>query len=233
MTAETIDVSRRLACIPTPIKKERRMRHGSLALLIGIILYGNALHAADVLIQNAQVYDGTGKPPFTADVRVHEGRITAVGRHLVPVPGETARDAHGLALAPGFIDMHTHADRGLLKDLDAATVSRQGVTTIFIGQDGQSHFPLRDYYEQLKKTPPAINVASMIGHATYFVEGLQSASNQEHLRCGKDNRQRADLLCLLSLETVANDTLRESNRWRWSTSSRLHPTTSAQVGNDR
>ena len=48
----------------------------------------------------------------------------------------------GLALAPGFIDMHTHADRGLLKDLDAATVSRQGVTTIFVGQDGQSHFPL-------------------------------------------------------------------------------------------
>jgi N-acyl-D-amino-acid deacylase len=146
--------------------KEKRMRHGFLGVLIGIILSGNAPHAADVLIQNTEVYDGTGKPPFTADVRIHAGRITAVGQHLRTLAGETARDAHGLALAPGFIDMHTHADDGLLKDLDAATVSRQGVTTIFIGQDGESHFPLRDYYKELKKTPPAINVASMIGHAT-------------------------------------------------------------------
>ncbi len=143
------------------------MRLGTLLSFTGIlILLLDSARATDVLIQNAQVYDGTGKSPFTADVRVHQGRITAVGPHMHPLAGETTRDAHGLSLAPGFIDMHTHADRGLLKDLDAATVSRQGVTTIFIGQDGQSHFPLGDYFEQLKKTPPAINVASMIGHAT-------------------------------------------------------------------
>jgi N-acyl-D-amino-acid deacylase len=143
------------------------MRLGTLLTLTGILilLLGDA-HAADVLIQNAHIYDGTGRPPFIADVRVSAGHIIAVARHLHPRPGETTRDAHGLALAPGFIDMHTHADVGLLQDLDAATVTRQGVTTIFIGQDGESHFPLRDYYEQLQKTPPAINVASMIGHAT-------------------------------------------------------------------
>jgi N-acyl-D-amino-acid deacylase len=145
---------------------EKRMQHSSLRLLIGCFFCANSLHAADVLIQNAHVYDGTGRPAFTADVRVHAGRITAVGPHLQPGEGEPVRDAHGLALAPGFIDMHTHAGDGLLKDLDAATVSRQGVTTIFVGQDGQSHFPLRDYYKQLEATPPAINVASMIGHAT-------------------------------------------------------------------
>ncbi len=142
------------------------MRRRILLTLIGLVLSGNALRAADVLIQNANIYDGTGKPPFTADVRVHAGRIAAVAGHLRPSAGESIRDARGLALAPGFIDMHTHADRGLLQDLDAATVSRQGVTTIFVGQDGQSHFPLRDYFAQLEATPPAINVASMIGHAT-------------------------------------------------------------------
>jgi len=142
------------------------MRHGTLLTFIGILLFGNAPHAADVLIQNANVYDGTGKPPFAADVRVRAGRIAAVAAHLRPSAGEPVREARGLALAPGFIDMHTHADRGLLQDLDAATVTRQGVTTIFIGQDGQSHFPLRDYYAQLQATPPAINVASMIGQAT-------------------------------------------------------------------
>jgi N-acyl-D-amino-acid deacylase len=161
------------------------MRRCSFGLVIGFFLFVNSLHAADVLIQDSQVYDGTGRPPFTADVRIHAGRITAVGQHLHPSAGETARDALGLALAPGFIDMHTHADHGLLKDLDAATVSRQGVTTIFVGQDGDSHFPLRDYYKQLDATPPAINVASMIGHATLreqvMGKDLYRASTPEEL----------------------------------------------------
>jgi N-acyl-D-amino-acid deacylase len=142
------------------------MRHATLPTLIVFLLFGTGLHAADLLIKNARVYDGTGKPPFAADVRVRAGRIAAVAEHLPASRGETVRDARGLALAPGFIDMHTHADRGLLEDLDAATVSRQGVTTIFIGQDGESHFPLRDYYVQLEAARPAINVASMIGQAT-------------------------------------------------------------------
>ena len=62
--------------------------------------------------------------------------------------------------------MHSHGDHGLLKDLDAATISRQGVTTIFIGQDGESQFPLRDFFARYERTPAAINIASMIGHAT-------------------------------------------------------------------
>jgi N-acyl-D-amino-acid deacylase len=82
------------------------------------------------------------------------------------VPGDTVRDLHGLALAPGFIDMHSHGDRGLLEDLDAATIARQGVTSIFVGQDGESNFPLAEYYAHLAATPAAINVASMVGHAT-------------------------------------------------------------------
>jgi N-acyl-D-amino-acid deacylase len=75
-------------------------------------------------------------------------------------------DQHGLALAPGFIDMHSHGSGGLTEDLDAATVSRQGITTILVGQDGESNFPLRDYFTQLVANPPAINLASMVGHAT-------------------------------------------------------------------
>ena len=80
------------------------MRLRTLITTIGLVLSGNA-HAADVLIQNANVYDGTGKPAFTADVRVHAGRITTVGPHLHPLAGETVRDAQGLSVAPGFIDI--------------------------------------------------------------------------------------------------------------------------------
>lgn len=130
-----------------------------------IVLTGR-VSAADLLLQNATLYDGSGTAAYQADVRVHGERIAAIASHLTPAPGESVRDLHGLALAPGFIDMHSHGDRGLLQDLDAATVARQGVTSIFIGQDGESNFPLRDYYARLALTPAAINVASMVGHAT-------------------------------------------------------------------
>src|SRR5882757_1044102 len=136
------------------------MRAGSLLATLCMVLVGGRLYAAEVLLQNVNVYDGTGSPPFTADVRIHGNRIAAVGGHLLPLLGERVRDEHGLALAPGFIDMHTHGDRGLLQDLDAATISRQGVTTIFVGQDGESNFPLRDFFRRLEATPAAINVAS-------------------------------------------------------------------------
>ena len=121
--------------------------------------------AADVLLRNVNVYDGAGRPPFHADVRVRGDRIAAVASHLAPLAGEEVRDERGLALAPGFVDMHTHADRGLLQDLDAATATRQGITTILVGQDGLSNFPLVDYYHRLEATPPALNVASMVGQA--------------------------------------------------------------------
>jgi N-acyl-D-amino-acid deacylase len=161
------------------------MRTRRLLVFFSIFLFSLPLVAVDVLLKNVVVYDGTGAPSFAGDVRVHGNRITAVAKHLDPAAGEAVRDEHGLALAPGFIDMHTHADRGLLKDLDAATVSRQGVTTIFVGQDGESNFPLRDYFARLEKTPAAINIASMIGHATLreqvMGKDLYRASTPEEL----------------------------------------------------
>jgi N-acyl-D-amino-acid deacylase len=137
-----------------------------MCLALGMLLLACRVPAADTLLKNALVYDGSGNAPYVADVRVHGDRIAAVAPHLSPAPGEVVRDEAGLALAPGFIDMHSHGDGGLLEDLDAGTIARQGVTSIFVGQDGESNFPLRDYYARLATTPAAINVASMIGHAT-------------------------------------------------------------------
>ncbi|MFO1468672.1 MAG: D-aminoacylase [Steroidobacteraceae bacterium] len=122
--------------------------------------------ATSLLLQNARIIDGTGKAAFNGDVRLESGRISALAAHLEPRPGEERRDVRGLTLAPGFIDMHSHADRGLLQDLDAATQTRQGLTTMLVGQDGQSNFPLKDWLAKLESTPAAINVASMVGHAT-------------------------------------------------------------------
>lgn len=135
-------------------------------LTLVLLLGAGPLPAADLLLTRAAIYDCTGHAPVQGDVRVRGERIVAVGRHLAARPGESVRDLKGLALAPGFIDMHSHHDEGLLQDLDAATVTRQGVTTVVVGQDGDSNFPLRGWYDRLERTPAAINVASMVGHAT-------------------------------------------------------------------
>src|SRR5262245_47419872 len=87
------------------------------------------------LIRQALVIDGNGGPGVRADVRISGDRIAAVGQ-LSPAPGEPIADAAGLALAPGFIDTHSHHDRGLDTMRDALAMVSQGVTTIVVGQDG-------------------------------------------------------------------------------------------------
>ena len=122
--------------------------------------------ADNLLLRHASVYDGSGNAPVTADVRIVGDRISVIAPKLNPMPGEVVRDLRGLALAPGFIDMHSHADQGLLADLDAATQTRQGITTMVVGQDGESNFPLGSWLAKIDATPAALNVTSMIGQAT-------------------------------------------------------------------
>ncbi len=135
-------------------------------LVTALLLACNPLSAASVLLTNVVVYDGTGGEPFRGDVRIEGERIAAVAPHLAATAGETVLDRHGLALAPGFIDMHSHGSGGLTEDLDAATIRARASRRSWSGRTGESNFPLRDFFAQLKANPPAINLASMVGHAT-------------------------------------------------------------------
>jgi N-acyl-D-amino-acid deacylase len=117
------------------------------------------------LITNATVVDGTGTPAGTLAVRIRADRITEVGA-LDAQANEVVVDAGGLVLAPGFIDTHSHHDRGLLQNPDANAVVSQGVTTIVVGQDGGSRWPLSEFFTQLTDDPVAVNVASYVGHGT-------------------------------------------------------------------
>src|SRR2546428_3060383 len=122
--------------------------------------------AAGLLIKNAQLIDGTGAAARRADVRVAGDTIAAVGDSLAAQAGERVIDAGGKVLAPGFIDMHSHADRGMDETPDVATQVMQGITTAVVGQDGGSELPISDFYDRLARVKPAINYATAVGHGT-------------------------------------------------------------------
>ncbi|MCS7206613.1 MAG: D-aminoacylase [Dehalococcoidia bacterium] len=145
----------------------------------------------DLLIRNGDIYDGTGAPPFRADIGIVGGRIVAIG--LLESPSHDTLDATGLAVAPGFIDVHTHSDISFLVDADAQSKVRQGVTLELAGNCGMSmgapligeaRRSLQDrvnaygvpftpdwttfgeYLERVEKARPPLNVACQVGHGS-------------------------------------------------------------------
>jgi N-acyl-D-amino-acid deacylase len=118
-----------------------------------------------LLIVNAQLADGTGAPLAEGALRIRGNRIVGIGK-LSASGGERTLDAHGLVLAPGFIDIHNHSLDGLDSDPLAETQVAQGITTAVQGPDGESPWPIAPWIEARKKNPAALNVAVFVGHAT-------------------------------------------------------------------
>ncbi len=117
-----------------------------------------------ILIKNATIIDGSGKPPFRGDVRIKDGKILKIGEIRASNDDEVI-DASGLVVAPGFIDIHNHSESGLLREGTAANQVSQGITTVIVGPDGGSPFPIKDYFAKLEGKI-AVNVGAFIGHAT-------------------------------------------------------------------
>ncbi len=171
-----------------PITRRRFL--GESSALCAIMLAGKApaIHlpgrkSYDIIIRNGTIFDGTLGAPSEADLAITGGRIAAVGRQL----GTDARlviDARGLAVAPGFIDIHSHADGSMFEDPNVESVVREGITTVIVGQDGSSRAPRRqdsdsdddggrtpyrtvgEVLDAIDKLPSAVNVASMVGLGT-------------------------------------------------------------------
>ncbi|MFJ8769471.1 N-acyl-D-amino-acid deacylase family protein [Streptomyces clavifer] len=100
----------------------------------------------DLVIRDARVVDGTGAPSYRADVGIADGRVAEIRREGDgPRPtGARTVDADGLALSPGFVDMHAHSDLALLRDPDHSAKAAQGITLEVLGQDGLSYAPADD-----------------------------------------------------------------------------------------
>jgi N-acyl-D-amino-acid deacylase len=122
-------------------------------------------HPSSTLIIHARVADGTGKPLRRADVRIAGGKIVGLG-NLKPTKEDRVIDASGLVLSPGFIDIHNHSEKGLETDPLAESQIAQGITTVVLGADGFSPWPIADWREMRRKNPAALNVAVFVGHAT-------------------------------------------------------------------
>jgi len=121
----------------------------------------------DLIIRNGRVLDGTGNPWYHADVAVTGGRIAAVG-DLAGARARRVIDARGLYVAPGFIDVHTHAGGGLAtRGLShAQPLLAQGITTAVVNPDGGGPVDLVRQREALRAARPAVNVALMVPHGS-------------------------------------------------------------------
>ncbi|MGH9074769.1 MAG: D-aminoacylase, partial [Acidimicrobiales bacterium] len=106
---------------------------------------------APFVVRGARIVDGSGGPPTRGDLRVGaDGRVAAVGPSLSPAEGEAVVDGAGLALSPGFVDLHSHSDlyalqrTGTAAPVGDAPKLLQGCTAQVFGQDGVSAAPVAD-----------------------------------------------------------------------------------------
>lgn len=147
----------------------------------------------DSVIRGGWLYDGSGAPPRVGDLAVRGGRIVAVGDAVPPGAAAEELDAAGLAVAPGFVDLHAHSDISLLSDPACVSSVAQGITTQAVGLCGFSAAPVSKesiatmveeephagypdvtwdwetiggYREMVARARPATNVATLIGHNT-------------------------------------------------------------------
>lgn len=143
----------------------------------------------DLLIRNACVIDGSGRPGERGDIAISGERIVAIG-DLPDVAAAHVVTADGLVAAPGFVDVHTHDDRALLSDPTMAAKTSQGVTTVVTGNCGVSLAPLLparempmtfallgdsewfryadfdSYLSDCSSRPAAVNAIALVGHST-------------------------------------------------------------------
>ncbi len=137
------------------------------SLILLLLVPGGAAFAQDydVLIHGGRVINGSGNPWFAADLGIRGDRIAAIG-DLSGATAEILIDAAGLVVAPGFIDPHTHAIRGIFDVPTAESALLQGVTTLTEGNDGSSPWPIGEHYREIAELGISPNWAVFVGQGT-------------------------------------------------------------------
>jgi N-acyl-D-amino-acid deacylase len=161
----------------------------------------------DLIIRNAQIIDGSGAPGYSADLAISGGNIAAIG-DLSAVEATEVRNAQGLVLAPGFIDVHTHDDLQVIHAPQMLPKISQGITTVIVGNCGISASPVTlvgdlpdpmnllgapedfsyadfaSYKNAVNQAQPAVNVAALIGHTALrnnHMDRLDRVANDDEI----------------------------------------------------
>jgi len=170
-----------------------------MPILLPVLLFAAAVTPYDVVIRNGHVIDGTGSPWYAADIGIRAGKIAAIGK-LSEAPAKRTIDAHGMVVAPGFIDMLGQSELTILVNPHLPSKIYQGITTEITGEGGSiaplndailkadhvtyEHYGVqptwrtfRDYFARLRKQGMGINLATYVG-----------ATQVRRMVLGDDNR---------------------------------------------
>lgn len=150
---------------------------GLAVIALPLLISASPPGQVGTLIANVSIIDGTGAQSVSGSVRIVNGRIACVGACLAQ-QGDQRVDGQGLALAPGFIDTHSHHDIGLARAPDAVAATSQGITTIVIGQDGSGASSLSGNFSDFVDLPVGVNIASYIGHGAIRAKVMGSDSRR-------------------------------------------------------
>ena len=157
-----------------------------LCLLANIFFAMNHVKASDgeydLLIIDGFIIDGSGKEKYKADLGIKDGRIISIG-NLNSKNAHKIIKADGMVIAPGFIDLHSHADNNILKNPDAENIIRQGITTILGGNCGFSPLPIHSFMTALEDKGMSLNMGLLVGHNTIrkavLGNGNRTPTNEE------------------------------------------------------
>ena len=157
--------------IRTPSRHEAcRRRARTIARVVLLLLWLQSAAFAqsyDLILTNGRVMDGTGNPAFPADVAIQDGKIVAVSRVGNATAARTI-DVKGKLIVPGFVDLHSHAARGLASDeaqrRSAPNLVTQGITTVVLNSDGGGPWPLNEQRATLSRLGIGLNAVLMVGH---------------------------------------------------------------------
>jgi len=170
-----------------------------MPFLVPVLLFAAAANPYDIVIRNGHIVDGTGSPWYAADLAIRDGKIAAIGR-LEGAPAKHTIDAHGMVVAPGFIDMLGQSETTILVNPHLPSKIFQGITTEITGEGGSiaplndaivkadhlawEHYGVQptwrtfhDYFARLRKQGMGINLASYVG-----------ATQVRRMVLGDDNR---------------------------------------------
>jgi len=136
-----------------------------LVVLLSLAPRAQAPAAYDLVIRNGRIVDGTGSPWYRADLAVRGDTIARIAPRIDAAAARVI-DAGGRVVAPGFIDLHTHARRGIFEVPTADNYVRQGVTTLIEGPDGSSPFPIAPFLERIAATRITPNFGLFVGQGT-------------------------------------------------------------------